>query len=63
MNAISLSYLLLNTDQLIIKEIMIGFDEIGLAVESTAYKAACPKCQEESTDIHSTYTRYPKDLA
>jgi transposase len=63
MNAISLSQLLLNTDQLIVKELMIGTDKIGLAVESTAHKAACPKCQEESTQIHSTYMRYPADLA
>jgi transposase len=42
---------------------MIGIDKIGLAVESTAYKASCPKCQEESIETHSTYTRYPKDLA
>lgn len=63
MNAINLSYLLLNTDQLIIKEIMIGIDTIGLVVESTAHQAVCPKCLEESAEIHSTYVRYPKDLA
>ncbi|MBC8508688.1 MAG: transposase, partial [Chloroflexi bacterium] len=63
MNAINLSRLLLNTDQLTIKEIMIGIDTIGLAVESTAQIASCPKCHDESTEIHSTYTRYPADLA
>ncbi len=63
MNAINFSSHLLNTDQLIIKEIMIGADTIGLVVESTAHKARCPECQEESTEVHSTYVRYPTDLA
>ena len=63
MNALSLSHPLLNSDQIIINDIVIGIDKIGLAVESTAHKATCPKCQEESTKIHSTYMRYPGDLA
>lgn len=63
MNAISLSQLLLKTDQLIIKEIMIGENRIWLAVESKARQAKCPKCQQESKQIHSTYMRYPADLA
>ena len=42
---------------------MIGADQIGLAVESTTNKAIYPKCQEESTQIHSTQMRYPTDLA
>jgi hypothetical protein len=63
MNAIHLSYLLLNTNPLTVQEIMIGADQIGLAVESTTNKAIYPKCQEESTQIHSTYMCYPTDLA
>jgi transposase len=42
---------------------MIGTDTIGLVVESTAHQASCPMCQEESTEVHSTYMRYPVDLA
>jgi len=63
MNAKTLSGLLLNTDQLTIKEIMIRTDILGLSVESRTFKASCPKCEDESTEIHSTYMRYPADLA
>lgn len=63
MEAINLCHLLLGTDQLIIKQFFVGIDEIRLGVESTATQATCPKCHEKSTEIHSTYKRYPTDLA
>ena len=63
MNTIQLCHLLLNTNQLEIKEIIIGPGKIGLVARSTTRKANCPECQEESTQIHSTYMRYPVDLA
>jgi transposase len=63
MDAIDLSYHLLNKNHLIITEIMVGDGTIGLVVESTAHKATCPECEAESTEVHSTYIRYPTDIA
>lgn len=63
MKAINLCQLLLATNQLIVKRITVGTGEIQLGVESIATRATCPKCREESTEIHSTYTRFPADLA
>jgi transposase len=63
MNIADLCHLLLDTDQLIIKQILIESDQISLAVESTSCTAICPACQAESREVHSTYMRYPIDLA
>lgn len=63
MDAIHLSQLLLNTDQLIIQEILIENGKIFLTVESTRGQAACSVCHEMSSQVHSTYLRYPVDLA
>lgn len=58
-----LCYHLLDTDQFVISQIKIENDKIMLAVESTACKAICPRCNMESTEVHSTYMRHPIDLA
>jgi transposase len=63
MNIIELCHLLVGTDQLIIKQILVESDKISLGVESTTNTAICPTCQIESGEIHSTYLRYPMDLA
>ncbi len=63
MEAITLCHLLLGTDQLVIKQIFIGDDKIRLDVESAATHAICPECHERSSNIHSTYERFPTDLA
>lgn len=55
--------MLLGADQLIVKQILVGTDEIRLDVESTVNQATCPVCREESSAVHSTYTRFPTDLA
>lgn len=63
MNIKTLCHFLLGTDQLIINHILVEKSEIYLDVESIIQKAICPKCREESVAIHSTYFRYPIDLA
>ena len=63
MDITNLCQLLLGTDQLIVKRIIVGQDGIRLELESTAIKAICPECQTESREIHSRYVRYPIDLA
>jgi transposase len=63
MNATTLCLLLLNQRQFLIEEIMIQDGKIGIALESTTHQACCPKCQKTSTSLHSTYLRYPVDLA
>ncbi len=63
MDAQSLCHLLLGTDQLVIEQISVGSDQIGVSVASMANQANCPKCKTISTEVHSTYTRFPSDLA
>jgi transposase len=63
MNAINLCLLLLNTSRFLVEEITIEAGEIRIALESTICQACCPQCQQTSTSIHSTYIRYPTDLA
>ena len=63
MDAESLCQLLLDTNQIVVKGVSVGWEEIRLAVESTATRARCPLCQEESSSVHSTYSRFPIDLA
>jgi transposase len=55
--------LLLNTDQFEIDSLVVEENEIKVGVESTAHSARCPKCQQESSALHSHYVRYPRDLA
>lgn len=55
--------LLLNTDQFEIESLVVEENEIRVGVESTAKSARCPKCQRESSALHSHYLRYPRDLA
>jgi transposase len=63
MHVSELCELLLNTDQFEIEYLVVEEPEIKIGVESRAQSAACPKCQHESTAIHSHYLRYPRDLA
>jgi transposase len=63
MNITNLCQILLGTDQLTVEQIMVEEKRIDLFIESTASKAFCPKCQVESTEVHSQYNRYPVDLA
>ncbi len=58
-----LYYLLLDTDQFVIRQIKIENDKIMLDVKRTACKAICPRCNMESMEVHSTYMRHPIDLA
>ncbi len=62
METINLPYLLLNTRGFIIEEIQVEENELCLTLESTAVQGACPKCDQESSQQHSTYLRYPLDL-
>lgn len=62
METINLPYLLLNTRGFIIEGIQTEEHELGLTLESTAVQGACPKCDQESSQLHSTYLRYPLDL-
>jgi len=55
--------LLLNTNQLYVQNIEIKKGEIKLEAESTNCAACCPACGQESFSIHSSYLRYPIDLA
>lgn len=63
MNATNLCLLLLNASQFLVEEITIEAGEIRIALESTIRQACCPQCQQASTSLHSTYLRYPTDLA
>jgi transposase len=63
MHVSELCQLLLNTDQFEIEYLVVEENEIKVGVESTAQGARCPKCQQESTRLHSHYLRYPRDLA
>lgn len=54
---------LLNTNQITVQDIRIESDQIAVFVESRHEKACCPKCAQESSEIHSYYLRYPRDLA
>jgi transposase len=62
MDTINLPYLLLNTRLFIIEEIQTEEHELCLTLESTAVQGTCPKCDQESSQLHSTYLRYPLDL-
>jgi transposase len=63
MKTLDLCHLLLSTDQYKIKKIQVSDWKIRLVIESTAYQAACPECQQLSVQLHSRYWRYPSDLA
>jgi transposase len=63
MNITNLCQLLLGTEQLIVKHIVVEPEKISLMVEITTCKAICPICQAESREIHSSYMRFPIDLA
>ncbi len=63
MEIVELCELLLNTDQLRLQNIKVESGQIQLMVESTRKEASCPKCAQESREIHSHYLRYPRDLA
>ena len=64
MEILDLCKLLINTDQLLIKQITLeNKTKIGLLLESTAKQARCPACHTLSSEIHSIYTRFPSDLA
>jgi transposase len=63
MNITNLCQILLGTDQLAVKQIMVEDKRISLFVDSTTSKAFCPECQVESGEVHSRYMRYPVDLA
>jgi transposase len=63
MKTITLCQLLLGTNQLRIRSLVVEENQIGLDVESTALQALCPECRSQSNQIHSTYPRHPIDLA
>lgn len=63
MHVSELCQLLLNTDQFEIEYLVVEENEIRVGVENTVQSATCPKCQQESTALHSHYLRYPRDLA
>lgn len=63
MNITNLCQILIGTEQLIIKQIVVAPEKIRLFIESTTYKAICPVCLAESCEVHSNYMRYPIDLA
>jgi len=63
MNTTAFCLRLLNTNHFVISEIMIEDGRLGIALESTARKAKCPQCGKESDQLHSTYMRFPVDLA
>ena len=62
METINLPYLLLDTRLFIIEGIQTEEHELCLTLESTAVQGTCPKCDQESSQLHSTYLRYPLDL-
>jgi transposase len=62
MDTINLPYLLLNTRLFFIEEIQTEEHELCLTLESTAVQGTCPKCDQESSQLHSTYLRFPLDL-
>ena len=55
MHVSELCQLLLNTDQFEIESLVVEEHEIRVGVESTVQSATCPKCQQESTALHSHY--------
>jgi hypothetical protein len=63
MNITNLCQILLGTEHLIVKQIMVEPEKIRLFIESTTDKAKCPVCLAESCEVHSSYMRYPIDLA
>jgi transposase len=63
MNAIELCQLLLNTNCCLIQELSIDEGRIYLTLESTVECARCPCCSWVSGHLHSTYMRFPQDLA
>lgn len=63
MHVSELCQLMLNTDQFEIEYLVVEENEIKVGVESTSQSARCPKCQQESSALHSQYLRYPRDLA
>ena len=63
MNITNLCQILLGAEQLTVKQIMVEEKRISLFIESTTSKAYCPKCHDESVEVHSRYIRYPVDLA
>ncbi len=63
MKTITLSQLLLYTDQLRVQSIAIEEHRIGLEVERTVLRASCPESHLEGAQIHSTDQRNPLDLA
>jgi hypothetical protein len=54
---------LLGTTHLKVHQIVVEDTSISIDMESSASNAICPKCNQESTAIHSHYRRYPVDLA
>lgn len=63
MNITNLCQVLLGSEQLTVKQIMVEEKRISLFIESTRSKASCPECLVESGEIHSRYFRHPVDLA
>lgn len=63
MNITNLCQVLLDSEQLTAKEIMVEEKRISLFIDSTSSKAFCPECHIESREVHSRYIRYPVDLA
>lgn len=63
MDTTNLYYLLLNTNQFIVTEIQFEDNKLCLILQSIAHQAACPTCKVVSAEVHSTYLRYPVDLA
>jgi len=63
MNITNLCQFLLGTEQLTVRQIMVEEKRISQFIDRTTSKAFCPKCQVESSEVHSRYIRYPVDLA
>jgi len=63
MNISNLCQFLLGTEQLTVRQIMVEEKRISQFIDRTTSKAFCPKCQVESSEVHSRYIRYPVDLA
>ena len=63
MNITNLCQILLGTEQLTVKQILVEEKRISLFIDSTTSKAFCPKCHVQSGEVHSRYIRHPVDLA
>jgi len=63
MDTTNLCCLLLDTDHFMVRKILVEDNKLCLILQSTAHQAACPNCKVISTEVHSTYLRYPVDLA